>query len=482
MCDWRPVFFVTGLVLTLIALVMCVPAAVDAVHDNADWLVFLASAAVTLVVGLALVVGNRVRRLDFSVRQIFLLTAVAWFAVSVVAPLPFIFSGMHMSVTDAVFEAVSGITTTGSTVIRHLDSLPPGILLWRALLQWLGGLAFLLMALFILPALNIGGMQMFRLETIGLGDKSTHRAIKMAMRLVGVYCSLTVLLTLLLSIAGMSRFHALLHAMSSISCGGFSTSDLSVWGWHKPAVDWVVLLGMLLGGAPFVIYLHALDHKWRSILRNTQLRWYLSIFLVASVSIGVWLLMVKGVKPLPSLRHGAFIAASVMTGTGYTTLDYGNWRGFPVVILFFLTFIGGCAGSTAGGIKIFRVQILFASARVHVVRLLQPHAVLLPNYERKPIPDSIRESVLGFLFLFVMSFAILAMCLAMLGLDFMSAISTSVSALANLGPGLSPSVGPLAGYGALPDAAKWLLSAAMLFGRLEMFVVLAVFSSNFWRD
>ncbi len=477
----RPVLLVTGGLLSVVALAMCLPAAVDVVHGEEEWLVFAASAAVTFFFGQLLMTANRgARAAQFSVRQIFLLTLVGWVVVSCAAAMPFTF-GLHLSATDALFEAVSGVTTTNATVLRGLDAAPPGILLWRALLQWLGGMGFLVMAVAVLPALNIGGMQIFRLETSRADEHLTPRLARLAAGLLAIYAGLTLLLTLLLWAAGLSRFPALLQAMSTISCGGFSTSDGSIGHWHDPAVDWVVLLGMVLGGAPFGIYFQVLQRRWRLALQNTQLRWYLTIMAAAALAMSGWIIVETNVKPLPALRHGIFTAASVMTGTGFATLDWGQWAGFPTAVLFLLGLIGGCAGSTAGGLKVFRLQILYATARLQLTRLLRPHAVLVTQYERRPVPDVVAESVLGFLFVYTLSFALLSMALGLVGLDFLSSISAAASALANLGPGLTPSVGPMAGYATVPDAAKWLLAAAMIFGRLEMFVVLAVFSPSFWK-
>jgi trk system potassium uptake protein TrkH len=298
---------------------------------------------------------------------------------------------------------------------------------------------------------------------------------------VGLYAGLTGLLTLALWAAGMSRFPALLHAMTVISCGGFSTADASVGAWRNPAVDWVVLAGMLIGGSPFMVYLNLVDQRWQAARRNRQLRLFLKIFLMATLVLGLWLIIERDAKPLPAIRHAAFTVASVLTGSGFATLDWGRWEGLPVTLLFFLTFVGGCAGSTSGGIKIFRFQILYANARTQMIKLLHPNAVVLPVYDKHQIPEEISESVLGFLFVYALSFAVVAMGLGLVGLDFWTALSASASALANLGPGFSPVIGPLAGYGALPDAAKALLAAAMLFGRLEMFVFLALFARGFWR-
>jgi trk system potassium uptake protein len=482
MFDLRPVLFVIGIALSVLALAMCLPAIVDAVHGNDDWLVFSASAMVTLFFGLGLATANRTAASrGFTIRQGFLLTFAGWVAVSIAGALPFAFSALHLSPTDAMFEAISGVTATGATVLRNLDTTPPGILLWRAILQWLGGGCFLMVSLAVLPALNIGGMQLFRLETSGFGERITPQLAKLAASFIGIYAGLTGLLTALLWAAGMSRFPALLHALSTISCGGFSTSDQSIGHWHSAAVDWAMLIGMLMGGAPFLIYLQVLQKRWRVAVHNSQLRWYLSIIGLASLVMAIWLIGNTSVKPLPALRHAAFTVTSVMTGTGYATLDWGHWGSLPAVMLFFLAFVGGCAGSPAGGLKVFRLQVLAVTARTQFTRLIRPHAVVLPQYEHRPIPDPVGEAVLGFLFVYTLSFAILAMSLSLVGMDFLSSISAAVAALANLGPGFTTAVGPMAAYSGLPEVAKWLLSAGMLFGRLEMFVVLALFAPSFWR-
>lgn len=473
----RPVFFFVGVALTILAAAMVLPAAVDATHHDADWRIFAACAAVTAFVGLALALGGRDDwRRPLTIRQIFLLTAGGWTAVTLAAALPFATGmGLHLSVTDAVFEAVSGTTASGATVVRGLARVAPGILMWRALLQWLGGIGFLILAVIALPVLNIGGMQLYRLESGATTDRVMPRAARIVAALIALYVAFTILLTALLWVAGMSRFPALLHAMTTISCGGFSTSDGSVGSWHRAGIDWIILAGMVIAGAPFVVYLQLLQRRWRQASGDRQLSWYFGMFLAATAALALWLWFAQGMKPLPALRHGAFAAASVMTGTGFATLDYTKWQGFPVAILFFLTFVGGCAGSVAGGIKVFRVRILLDTVRLQFIRLLRPHAVL------QAIPDPVAESVLGYLFVYAMAFAAVALGLSALGLDFFSAISASAAALANLGPGLSPATGPLAGYAALPDAAKWLLSAAMLFGRLEMFTILVLFTSAFWE-
>ncbi|OIQ90863.1 Trk system potassium uptake protein TrkH [mine drainage metagenome] len=485
MTDLRPVLFVTGLVLAVLALAMGLPALVDAVDGNPDWLVFTASAGVTLFLGLALAAANLAgRRRDFSIRQTFLLPVAGLLAASLAGSFPFAFSHLHLSATDAWFEAVSGVTTTGSTVLHGLPHMPPGILMWRALLQWLGGAGFLLVSFTVLPDLGVGGMQMFRLESSGAvgSDRVMSRGARTVLLVLLTYGLLSVLFTLLLWLAGMTPFDALLHAMGTVSTGGFSSSDGSIGSWHRPGVDWVILLGMLMSGAPFILYPQIAQRRWAQVRGNSQLRWYLSLIVLSALAIAAWLLFTHNAKPLPALRHGLFAATSVLTSTGYATLDWGGWGGLPLVILFFLMFVGGCAGSPAGGLKIFRLQILFASARMQLARLVRPHAVLLPAYERCQISGAVRESVLGHLFLYCLSFAILAMLLGMVGMDFLTALTAAAAALGNLGAGLTERVGPMTGYAHLPDNAKWLLSAAMLYGRLELYLLLVVVSPDFWKN
>lgn len=479
--DLRPVALVAGIALVLLALAMLVPAWVDFTHDCASWKVFAASAAVVGLTGALMAATNAQCRPDLGIRQIFLLTAFGWSAAALAASLPFALSDLGLSAADAVFEATSGVTATGATVLRHLESVPPGFLMWRAVLQWLGGGGALLVAALVLPALNIGGMELFRIDTLTAGPRGLSRPAMVALAILGVYALLTALITVLLLVAGMGRFPALLHAMSTISCGGFSTADASIGAWSNPGVDWTILLGMILGGAPFIVYTHLFRRRFGEILGNSQLRWYGALLLLGTLALMAWLWFARDVKPLPALRHGAFAIASVMTGTGYATLDFGRWGGLPVTILFFLSFVGGCAGSAAGGLKIFRLQILLDAAHHMTIRLMRPNLVLPHTYDGKPVSDRLTESVLGFLFVYIASFALLALMLAMLGLDFMSAVSVAISALANMGPGLTQAAGPLSGYADLSDAAKWLLSAAMLFGRVEMLVMLALFTPFFWE-
>ncbi|MBX9634529.1 MAG: TrkH family potassium uptake protein, partial [Magnetospirillum sp.] len=417
-----------------------------------------------------------------SVRQTYLATAFGWIMPCLFAALPLAFGPAHLSTIDAVFEATSGLTTTGATVIAGLDRLPPGLLLWRSLLNWIGGLGIIAMAVAVLPVLNIGGMQIFRIQVGSAHDRATPHTARIGTTILGVYVGLTVALAAALWLAGLTRFDAIAHAMSTISTGGFGTYDTSLAHFDSALVDLIVCLGMILGGLPFLLFFLVAQGQVGRALRDQQLRWYLGLMILGATALSLWLLIGRSYEPLTAIRHGVFTVVAVMTGTGLTTMDYSDWTGLPVAILFFLTFVGGCAGSTASGIKVFRLHLLFANARVHVRQLLRPHAVMIPTFNNKPISEEVLESVMGFLFVYLLGFAALSMMLAFLGLDFITAISGAASALANLGPGLGESIGPGSTYAPLPDAAKLLLAGGMLFGRLEMFILLVLCVPAFWKQ
>ncbi len=483
MLEIRPVLFVIGILLSILAAAMLIPAVVDLAIGHPDWHVFLASAAVTLFVGISLVLTSQGRGLDLKMRQAFVLTSLSWVVIAAFAALPFAFSELGLAYTDAFFESMSGITTTGSTVVIGLDDAPPGLLLWRALLQWLGGIGIIVMALSLLPMLRVGGMQLFRLESSDMSEKVLPRAAQIASSIGLIYLALTILCAACYALAGMPWFDAVAHSMTTIATGGFSTSDVSIGFFNSAQVDLVATVFMVLGSLPFVLYLRAVRGRPESLWRDTQVQWFL---ITVTVSILVMALYLWDTRPdVPfgdALRLSSFNVVSVMTGTGYATSDFALWGSFALGMFFFLMFIGGCAGSTTCGIKIFRFQVLFATAFTQIEKLLHPHGVFIPYYNRKPIPESVVESVLSFFFLFVVCFTLLAMGLGLLGLDFLTSVSGAATALANVGPGLGPVIGPAGTFAPLPDEAKWLLSFGMLIGRLELFTVLVLFAPSFWRD
>jgi trk system potassium uptake protein TrkH len=408
------------------------------------------------------------------------MTNLAWLVIALFGALPFRFSELDLSFTDSFFESMSGVTTTGSTIIVGLDHAPPGILLWRAILQWLGGVGIIVMAIAVLPILQVGGMQMFRVEAFDT-DKVMPRAAQIAAGISIVYVCLTGLAWILLWVLGMSGFEALAHAMTSIATGGFSTSDASIGHFNSAGVDWAMSLIMILGSLPFVLYLRIVRGDIRALFRDSQVRWLVVILGCSILGAAYWLWQ-QDIMNLPdALRYGAFNVISLMTGSGFSTADFGQWGGFVMALLFMLMFIGGCAGSTTCGVKIFRCQVLYATAKAQLRRLIQPNGVFFAYYNKKPISEQVAQSVMSFFFLFIAVYVLLAIGLGLTGLDFVTSLSGAATAIANVGPGLGEIIGPSGTFAPLPDEAKLLLCAGMLLGRLELFTVLILLAPAFWR-
>ena len=481
MIDFRPIFFFIGMLLTMLALGMCIPVVIDAMAGNPDWKVFAGSACVTLFVGITLILTNRIGKVRFTVRQAFVLTTFSWLVMACFAALPFVFADLNLSYTDAFFEAMSGITTTGSTVISGLDKVAPGILFWRAILQWLGGIGIIVMAVAVLPMLQVGGMQLFRMESSDRSEKVLPRVAQIASAIGIIYVVISMICATAYWLAGMTAFEAITHAMTTIATGGFSTSDGSLGYFQSAAIDWIAVFFMIVGSLPFVLYLQLIRGNAGALLSDSQIRWFLIITAVSVSLVVAWQTLNNSMELGEALRYVAFNVVSIMTGTGYSTTDFSLWGGFAVVVFFFVMFVGGCAGSTTCGLKVFRLQVLWATTVAQIGQLLQPHGVFIPYYNRKPIPDQVSESVMSFFFLYVLVFALLAAGLGALGLGFITSVSGAASAIANVGPGLGPVIGPGGTFATLPDAAKWMLSLGMLLGRLELFTVLVLVTPKFWR-
>jgi len=478
---YAPVLLVNGVLLLILAAAMLIPAGLDLLIDNPDWEVFLAAAFVTGFAGAGLTLTTRSGSQDLSLRAAFLVTSSSWVVLPAFGALPFVFSELGLSYTDAFFEAMSGLTTTGSTVITGLDTAPPGLLIWRALLQWIGGIGIIVTAIAILPLLQIGGMQLFRLESSETSEKALPSAAQIAATVGVIYVALTALCALSMWAAGMPAFESVAHSMTTIATGGFSTSDTSLARFDSAAVDYVVTLFMIVGSLPFLLYFQVLRGRPLWLWRDSQVRWFLSIIVVVVLGMTAWQILANEVAPALALRHVAFNVTSIITGTGYTTADYGQWGSFAVATFLFIMFIGGCAGSTSCGIKVFRFQVLYAVARTQMQRLLRPHGVFVSHFNRRPITEAVMNSVMSFFFLFALCFAVLALLLSLLGLEPLTAVSAAGTAIANVGPGLGSEVGPSGTFQTLPDTAKWLMAGGMLLGRLELFPVLVLFTRDFWR-
>ncbi|MGC6534480.1 MAG: TrkH family potassium uptake protein [Parvibaculales bacterium] len=474
------IFFIIGLLLGAVSVGMLLPAMADAAIGHEDWQVFIASALVTGFIAGALILTNRGKLPPLSVKQAFLLTSLSWLALTGFAALPFAFSGLGLSYTDAFFEAMSGLTTTGATIITNLDAAPPGILLWRALLQWFGGIGIIVMAISVLPMLNVGGMQLFRLESSDTSEKILPRTAQIAGSITRLYFAITLVCVLAYVLAGMNVFDAVAHAMTTIATGGFSTRNESL-GAFAPSVAIVAIIFMLASSLPFVAYLQLVNRKFDKFLQDEQIRAFFMITGLAIAAMFAYQLIMGVTTPGNALLAAAFNITSILTGTGYATTDYGQWGSFSVALFFVLTFIGGCAGSTSCGLKIFRLQVVVKSGWRYIRQLSLPHGVFVVRYNGRLLDDNVANSVIAFVLIFILSFSAVALTLSLMGLDPLTALSASAAAIANVGPGLGPHIGPSGTYAGLPDAAKWVLCFGMLLGRLEFLTVLVMFAPSFWR-
>ena len=482
MIDFRPIAAILGVLLAVLGTTMMIPAMVDLVAGRGDVLAYAAASVITVFVGLSLWLAGRsseVQRL--SLRQAFVLTTLSWVLLSAFAAIPFMWAESDLSFADAYFEAMSGLTTTGATVIGGLDHRPPGLLIWRAFLHWYGGIGIIVMAIALLPMMQIGGMQLFRAESSDKSEKLLPRAAQMAKGILASYIFLTFACALTYAFCGMSVFDAVAHAMATISTGGFSTHDASIGYFNSPAIDYAAIFFMLSGSLPFVLYVRVLAGDFSRLFANAEVRLFLS--LVALFAIVSTLQQVSGGinQGETALRFALFNVVSLMSTTGFVTADYTHW-GPPTEALYFVVmFLGACTGSTAGGMKTFRIAILGSALKQHLKRVIYPNGVFPVLYGGKPIGDDVVASVLSFAFLYLTSFMLIGIVINILGFDLITAFSATITALANVGPGLGPVVGPAQNFAALPDHVIWLLSFAMLLGRLELFTVLVLFLPSFWR-
>ncbi|MEQ9260069.1 MAG: TrkH family potassium uptake protein [Roseovarius sp.] len=480
MIDMRPVGYVVGLMVMTLGLTMILPMVVDIAEANGHWPVFAESAVLTILVGglVALACRNGVNE-GLTIQQTFLLTTLVWVALPIFGALPFLLGATEARLVDAIFEAMSGLTTTGSTVFSGLETLPKGLLLWRGLLQWLGGIGIIVVAMVFLPELRVGGMQIFRSEAFETMGKILPRATEIASSISTVYVGITVACVICYRFTGMGTFDAVVHALTTVSTGGFSNYDAS-FATFSGSAEWVATVFMILAALPFVRYVQLMNGE-RAILRDSQIRAFLLVIGVLVVITAYVLLSRFPHHPEQALREAAFNITSIISGTGYASVDYMGWGPFLIAVFFFIGLIGGCAGSTACSIKIFRYQILFASIRTQLQRIYAPHGVFTPRFEGRPISDDVINSVMTFFVFFVVSLGLVAVALGLTGLDFITSVSGAATALANVGPGLGPIIGPSGNFSSLNDLAKWVLTFAMLVGRLELFAVYVIFTLSFWR-
>ena len=480
MIQIRPILLTIGMTLCALAAFMLLPALVQFNDEVAGWEVFLASAVFTLFIGglLILVTWDK-EPAELGIKEGFVLTTATWLVLVAFAAIPL--AGMGMTYTDAFFEAMSGLTTTGATVLTGLDNLPRGVLLWRAILQGLGGLGIIVMALIVLPFLRVGGMQLFHTESSDRNEKVLPSASELVTATAGIYCALLLACLALYLAFGMAPFDAVCHALTTVATAGFSTHDDSFGFFPSPALQWTCILFMILGGLPFVIFIQILRGEPAVVWRDRQVRGFMFLLVAMIAIMTFWLVTALNVEPLEALRRAAFNVTSIMTTTGFATEDYTQWGEFAVGLFFLLMFVGACSGSTAGGIKIYRLQVAGMLTRSHFLHLMSPNRVVTLTYNNRRLPLDVPFSVIAFLAIYMATVGLFTVLLSALGLDLVTALSAATSAVGNVGPGLGDQVGPAGSYALLPDAAKWALSAAMLLGRLELFSVLVLLRPEFWR-
>jgi len=478
----KTVFFAVGVLLVILGAFMLIPFFIQFIYGEENN-IFLPSASVTAFIGILLVLANLEENRKLNLQQAFLLTTLSWLSIAIFGCVPFLLSNLNFSLVDAFFESMSGITTTGSTIITDLDSTPKSILMWRAILQWLGGIGIIVMAITILPLLNIGGMQLFRMESSDSTEKILPRTREVSLAISIIYLTLTCVCGVAYWSAGMNIFDSITHSMTTIATGGFSTYSDSIGHFQNPKIEIISIIFIILGSIPFIAYLKFVKGDKKIFLKDAQIRGLIYILIVSIFLMFLYLMFNnEGYSFLDNFRISAFNVVSVLSGTGYVTADFSAWGEFPLVFFLFLMFVGGCAGSTTCGLKIFRFQILGHFILNHIKKLIYPHGVFSIKYNNEKISNTFIYSIITFIFIYFFIFFILATLLSLNGLDFITAISGSASALSNVGPGLGSVIGPNGNFSNLPDFSKLSLSLGMLLGRLELFAVLILFFPSFWKN
>jgi trk system potassium uptake protein len=479
----KTVFFAIGVLLVILGAFMLIPFFIQFIYGEQNN-IFLGSAAVTIFIGILLILTNLEENRKLNLQQAFLLTTLSWLSIAIFGCIPFLLSNLDMSFVDAFFESMSGITTTGSTIIVDLDKAPKSILMWRSILQWLGGIGVIVMAITILPLLNVGGMQLFKQDqTSDTTEKILPKTREVTLVISIIYLILTLTCAVAYWFAGMSIFDGIAHSMTTIATGGFSTYSSSIGYFQNPKIEIIAIIFIILGSIPFIAYLKFVKGDKKIFLTDAQIKGLFYILFTSIILMFLYLLLNKNEYTiLENFRISTFNVVSVLSGTGYVTADFSSWGNFPLIFFLFLMFVGGCAGSTTCGIKIFRFQILAKFIKNQIKKLVYPHGVFSIKYNGEKISNTFIYSIITFIFLYFFIFFVLATLLSINGLDFITAVSGAASAISNVGPGLGSVIGPDGNYSNLPNFSKLSLSFGMLLGRLELFAVLVLFFPSFWKS
>ena len=479
MSNYKTVFFTLGILQIILGIFMLIPLIAQFFYSEIDSSFFGAS-IVTIIFGTLFFLSNLDHDKRLNLQQAFLLTALSWLSVAIFGSLPFFFSSVEFSFTNAFFESMSGITTTGSTIISNLEMMPKGILLWRAILQWLGGIGIIVMAITLMPIMNVGGMQLFKISNTDSSEKILPKSKEIALRLIYIYSCLTLLCALSYNVLGMSVFDSLTHSMTTIATGGFSNYNESIGFFNSFSIEISAMVFIILGSLPFIAYIKFLNGNKKIFFSDIQIRTFLKIIMVSIVILSIYLSLNSSTEV--NLSSVFFNVISILTGTGYVNAQFDNWGGFPLVLFLGLMFIGGCAGSTTCGIKIFRIQILYSFISNQLKKIIYPKGVFVLKYDQNPVDNKFTASIISFIYMYFVIFFLITTLLSLTGLDFVTAISGAATSISNVGPGLGSIIGPNGNFSSLPDVSKWILTLGMILGRLELFAILVLFLPSFWRN
>ncbi len=479
MSNYKTVFFTLGILQIILGIFMLIPIFVQFFFNEIDSSFFGAS-IITIIFGTLFFLSNLDHDKKLNLQQAFLLTALSWLSIAIFGSLPLIFSKVNFSFTNAFFESMSGITTTGSTIIPNLEEMPKAILLWRAILQWLGGIGIIVMAITLMPIMNVGGMQLFKISNSDSSEKILPKSKEIALRLIYIYSGLTTLCAISYKILGMNTFDSITHSMTTIATGGFSNYNESIGFFNSFSIEISAMIFIILGSLPFIAYIKFLNGNKRIFFSDIQIRTFLKIILISILILSIYLFLDKSSEL--NFRTVLFNVISILTGTGYVNAQFDNWGGFPLIIFIGLMFIGGCAGSTTCGIKIFRFQILYSFVLNQLKKIIYPKGIFVLKYNQSPVDDKFTASIISFIYMYLVIFFVITALLSLTGLDFITSISGAATSISNVGPGLGSTIGPNGNFSSLPDISKWILSFGMILGRLELFAILVLFLPSFWRN
>ena len=479
MSNYKTVFFTLGLLQVILGFAMIIPVIAQLIYQEFDSS-FISSGIITVIFGILFFLSNLDHDKKLNLPQAFLLTGLSWLSIAIFGSLPFIFSNLNLSFTDAFFESMSGITTTGSTIIQDLEIAPKSILLWRAILQWLGGIGIIVMAITLMPIMNVGGMQLFKISSNDTAEKILPKSKQISIRLIIIYSTLTLVCAFFYKVFGMSFFDSLTHSMTTIATGGFSNYNQSIGYFDSYLIEITCMIFIILGSIPFIAYIKFLNGDRKIFVTDSQVLGFFKV-IIFSIFILILYLLITSSFQNGSFRSISFNVISILTGTGYVTKDFDQWGNFSLIFFLILMFIGGCAGSTACGIKIFRVQLLYLFLINQLKKMIYPRGIFVIKYDKNIIDDKFMSSVVSFIFLYIVIFFCMMAILSLTGLDFVSSISGAATSISNVGPGLGETIGPNGNFSSLENSSKWVLSLGMILGRLELFAILVLFIPSFWR-